>query len=62
MREGLFSVETAVLLLLYILGSCFVPFLGRGLELMTMTMTMNTSAQDSSGEPRLQIRVSQSIR
>ena len=60
MREGLFSVETAVLLLLYILGSCFVPFLGRGLELMTMTM--NTSAQDSSGQPRLQIRVSQSIR
>ena len=60
MREGLFSVETAVLLLLYILGSCSVPFLGRRLELMTMTM--NTSAQDSSGQPRLQIRVSQSIR
>ena len=60
MREGLFSVETAVLLFLYILGSCSVSFLGRRLELMTMTM--NTSAQDSSGQPRLQIRVSQSIR
>ena len=59
MREGLFSVEIAVLLLLYIFGSCSVPFLGRGLELMTMTM--NTSPQDSSDQPRLQIRDSQSI-
>ena len=40
MRDGLFPVEIAVLLLLYVFCSCSVPLLGRRPELMTMTMNI----------------------